>query len=122
MEARGESADLANVLDECRTPSLLAPLRVVLVRGADEFVSGGRNEKKSHRELLEKYLESRAKISTKGVLQLTSKAVAESVEVLAERGLNRLRGQIAERLGCHADSKRVDRVLAAAMAGRLKLA
>src|SRR6185436_2786040 len=53
IEFEGESAEVAAVLDECRTPSLLAPLRVVLVRDADEFVSGGRHEKKSHRELLE---------------------------------------------------------------------
>jgi len=46
----GESAQLADVLDECRTPSLLAPLRVICVRDADEFVT-------THRKSLEAFLE-----------------------------------------------------------------
>lgn len=48
----GSSNDLqlADVLDDLRTPSLLSPLRVVLVRDADAFVS-------KHRESIEAYLE-----------------------------------------------------------------
>ena len=45
----GGSAELADVLDECRTPSLLSPLRVVCVRDADDFVT-------AHRKSLEKYV------------------------------------------------------------------
>jgi DNA polymerase-3 subunit delta len=50
-EFDGRSAELAEVLDECRTPSLLAPTRLVCVRQADEFVT-------AHRGALEKYLQS----------------------------------------------------------------
>lgn len=49
-EFDGESAELRDVLDEVNTASLLAPFRVVCVRGADDFVS-------EHRDALEKYLE-----------------------------------------------------------------
>lgn len=38
----GDTAELADVLDECRTPSLLAPIRVVCVHDADAFVSANR--------------------------------------------------------------------------------
>lgn len=50
-EFSGDNARLADVLDECRTASLLAPLRLVMVRDADDFVS-------ENREALEKYLQS----------------------------------------------------------------
>jgi DNA polymerase-3 subunit delta len=43
--------ELAAVLDELRTPSLLGGRRVVVISPADEFVS-------THREALEKYLQS----------------------------------------------------------------
>jgi len=46
----GESAALADVLDDCRTPSLLAASRVVCVEDADKFVS-------KHRKSLEKFLQ-----------------------------------------------------------------
>ncbi len=49
-EFDGPKADLADVLDECRTPSLLAPIRLVCVRDADDFV-------KAHRGALEKYIQ-----------------------------------------------------------------
>lgn len=47
----GTVAGLADVLDECRTPSLLATTRVVLVRDADAFVT-------RFRESIEQYLAS----------------------------------------------------------------
>lgn len=50
-EYEGPDADLADVLDECRTASLLAPMRLVIVREADDFIS-------NHREALEKYAKS----------------------------------------------------------------
>jgi DNA polymerase III delta subunit len=50
-EFRGEDAQLAEVFDECRTASLLAPMRLVIVREADEFVT-------AHRASLEKYVGS----------------------------------------------------------------
>ncbi|MFH1419624.1 MAG: DNA polymerase III subunit delta [Planctomycetota bacterium] len=50
-EFEGPTAQLADVLDECRTPSLLSPVRLVCVRDADEFVTKYRKE-------LEKYAES----------------------------------------------------------------
>ncbi len=50
-EYEGPKAQLADVLDECRTPSLLSSVRLVCVREADEFVTKYRKE-------LEKYTES----------------------------------------------------------------
>ena len=50
-EFDGDMAKLADVLDEVRTASLLAPVRLVIVREADDFVS-------EHREALEKYIKS----------------------------------------------------------------
>jgi DNA polymerase-3 subunit delta len=44
----GEEAELAEVLDEVRTLSLLGEMRVVVVEDADEFIS-------RHREVLERY-------------------------------------------------------------------
>jgi len=40
VELEGASAALADVLDELRTPSLLTPTRVVILRDADPFISG----------------------------------------------------------------------------------
>ncbi len=60
----GDSAQLANVLDECRTASLLAPVRLVIVRDADGFVT-------AHREALEKYLQAPCPT---GVLALVCKS------------------------------------------------
>jgi len=51
------AAELADVLDELRTPSLLTPRRVVIVRDADAFVS-------AYRQNLEKYLQAAAPDST----------------------------------------------------------
>jgi DNA polymerase-3 subunit delta len=51
VEFDGRTAALADVLDECRTPSLLAPIRLVCVRDADEFVT-------VNRTALETYLQS----------------------------------------------------------------
>jgi len=47
----GEEVELADVLDECRSMSLLCSTRLVLVRNADPFVT-------KYREPLEKYLEA----------------------------------------------------------------
>lgn len=72
-EFDGRTARIIDVLDECRTMSLLAPFRVVCVRDADAFiafkpdedetasVAGPRSRRRrplSNREQLEKYLES----------------------------------------------------------------
>jgi len=62
-EFDGGNALLADVLDECRTASLLAPIRLVIVRDADDFVS-------DHRDALEKYLLSPCPT---GVLMLVCK-------------------------------------------------
>jgi DNA polymerase III subunit delta len=50
-EFDGPSAQLADVLDECRSMSLLSPVRLVCVRDADAFITNFRKE-------LEKYLEA----------------------------------------------------------------
>jgi len=55
-----DKADVAEVLDELRTPGLLAPNKVVLLKSADEFVS-------DNREILERYFD---KPSRSGVLVL----------------------------------------------------
>lgn len=56
----GDSAGLADVLDDVRTPPFLAPVRLVIVRDADGFVS-------KHRRSLETYVESPSSV---GVLVL----------------------------------------------------
>ncbi len=70
-EYSGEDASLADVLDECRTPSLLAPIRVVCVRDADDFVS-------EHRKHLEAYLQSP---SPSGVLVLVCRSWPKSTRL-----------------------------------------
>lgn len=50
-EFDGDTAELRDVLDECRTASLLASTRLVIVRDADDFVS-------ANREVLEKYFKA----------------------------------------------------------------
>lgn len=50
-EFDGDNASLANVLDEVRSFSLLAPLRVACVRDADDFVS-------KNRDALERYVKA----------------------------------------------------------------
>lgn len=50
-EFEGGEAELADVLDECRSMSLLCSTRLVFVRNADPFIS-------NHREALEKYLDA----------------------------------------------------------------
>ncbi|MEK6644292.1 MAG: DNA polymerase III subunit delta [Planctomycetota bacterium] len=59
-EFDGDSARLAEVLDEVRTPSLLAPVRLVIVRDADDFVS-------ANRDALERFI---SKAPQSGVLLL----------------------------------------------------
>lgn len=51
------SASLAEILDELRTLPFLAPLRVVIIRDADDFVS-------AHRSALEEYLQQPCPTST----------------------------------------------------------
>jgi DNA polymerase-3 subunit delta len=78
-EFDGETAEIAAVLDECRTPSLLAPLRMVIVRDADEFVGRPRFEgKSSYRELLEKYVSAP---STTGVLILVCRTWSKATRL-----------------------------------------
>ena len=60
-QARGDEADVADILDELRTVPFLSSRRVVLVRDADKFIS-------ENREILEKYFD---KPSRSGVLILT---------------------------------------------------
>ena len=55
-----DKADVAEVLDELRTPGLLAPNKVVFLRDADGFIS-------ANRDILERYFD---KPSTSGVLVL----------------------------------------------------
>lgn len=71
VEYRGEEAELAAVLDDARTPALLAPRRVVVVRDADPFVS-------LHREALERYLDNP---SDCGVLVLDCKVFQASTRL-----------------------------------------
>lgn len=54
---RGPEADLAEVLDDARTPSLLGGRRVVVVEDADEFIT-------RHREKLETYAKNPAQCGT----------------------------------------------------------
>jgi DNA polymerase-3 subunit delta len=51
LSTHDATAELAAVLDELRTQPLLAPVRVVIVRDADAFVSG-------NRQALEEYVQS----------------------------------------------------------------
>lgn len=55
-EYDGPTANITTVLDELRTPSLLAPQRVVLVRDADDLLKSDPEAEITNRELLEKYL------------------------------------------------------------------
>jgi DNA polymerase-3 subunit delta len=89
-EFDGRSAELAEVLDECRTPSLLAPMRLVCVRQADGFVT-------AHRAALEKYLQSP---SPTGVLVL----VCEQWRVGTR--LYKLVAEIGRNLPCNPPKKR----------------
>lgn len=51
LSAGGDEASISDILDELRTLPFLADKRVVVVRGADEFIS-------KHRPILEKYFEN----------------------------------------------------------------
>lgn len=70
-EFDGPTAELAEVLDECRTLSLLAPRRIVIVRGADKFLarkySPARGREEAYRDAVERYLDAS---SPSGVLIL----------------------------------------------------
>lgn len=107
VEYDGPTAQMADVLDECRTPSLLAPLRVVCVRQADVFVAqkeadggaassgggkGGRNRRaRSNREILEDYLGSP---SPTGVL------ILECVNWLKSTRLYKVVEQVGRNIAC----------------------
>jgi DNA polymerase-3 subunit delta len=67
----GDSANLADVLDEVRTLSLLSDRRLVIVRDADEFV-------RKHRDLLEKYVQAPCPT---GVLVLVCKSWASNTRL-----------------------------------------
>lgn len=108
-EFDGDSAELAAVLDECRTASLLAPLRVVVVRDADGFVT-------ANREPLERYLQSPCPT---GVLVLVCRSwqrrtrlfkrveeIGENIECTTPKGpaiLGWLTQQAADAYGCRLD-------------------
>ena len=84
-EFEGETAQLADVLDECRTASLLAPTRLIIVYSADKFLRVPKTDdgegdevnanipvrQEDRRGLLEKYLQSP---SPTGVLVLVAKS------------------------------------------------
>ncbi|OHB63417.1 MAG: DNA polymerase III subunit delta [Planctomycetes bacterium RBG_13_62_9] len=61
LSVDADEAVIADVLDELRTAPFLADKRVVVIRGADDFIS-------KHREILEKYFE---KPAPTGILILT---------------------------------------------------
>ncbi len=62
LSADGDEASISDILDELRTAPFLADKRVVVVRGADDFIS-------KYRAILETYFE---KPSPTGVLVLTT--------------------------------------------------
>lgn len=66
-----DKADIVEVLDELRTLPFLAERRVVVIKGADDFVS-------SNREILEKYLDNP---SNSGVLILTVSTWAKNTRL-----------------------------------------
>lgn len=82
-------AELADVLDECRTPSLLAPLRLVYVRDADEFI-------KEHRKAIEKYLDNP---SPTGVLVLVCQSWKASTRLYKQVA------KIGRNIGCEPPSR-----------------
>ncbi|MBN2562263.1 MAG: DNA polymerase III subunit delta [Phycisphaerae bacterium] len=92
VEFDGRSAPSAEVLDECRTPSLLAPVRVVCVRDADGFVT-------VNRAALEKYLLSP---SPTGSLIL----VCDKWD--ARWKIYKLAAQIGRNIPCHPPKRRAD--------------
>jgi DNA polymerase-3 subunit delta len=67
----GDKLDFSAVRNDLETPSFLAPVRVVLVEGADPFVT-------AHRDALEKYV---ADPSTVGVLILDVKTFPETTKL-----------------------------------------
>jgi DNA polymerase III subunit delta len=81
VEFEGETAQLADVLDECRTASLLAPFRLIIVYNADKFLRPSKQDGSEdvvanakipdRRESLEKYLQSP---SPSGALLLVAKS------------------------------------------------
>jgi len=62
LSVDGDQASISDILDELRTAPFLADKRVVVVRGADDFIS-------KHRTVLEKYFE---KPSPTGIFILTT--------------------------------------------------
>jgi DNA polymerase-3 subunit delta len=75
----GDEADLASVLDEVRTYSLLGGTRIVIVDNADALIS-------AHRPALERYCEEPA---DSGVLVLVSKSLAANTrlhKIIARKG------------------------------------
>ncbi len=119
VEFDGDSVDVAAVLVECQTPSLLAPIRLICVRNADDFVShkppesastaggpagsrgAGRRVRRplSNRELLERYLQSP---SPSGVL------VLECQSWPANTKLYKLVDQIGRNIPCEKPRYRTD--------------
>jgi len=90
VEFDGETAQLADVLDECRTPSLLSSRRLVIIREADPFLS-------EHRAELEKYL---TRPSATGSLVLECRSWARTTR------LYKLVEQIGRNIACEAPARR----------------
>lgn len=84
-EFEGKEAALADVLDACRTPTLMSPLCVVLVRDAGDFI-------KRFRKALEKYL---AHPSDCGALVLTL-----STKLAANTRLYKLISKVGRNIPC----------------------
>lgn len=71
LRLEGKEADIADVLDELRTIPFLASRRVVVIKRAEDFISG-------NRELLEKYFDSPSKT---GTLVFTSQSWASNTRL-----------------------------------------
>ena len=71
LSADGDEASISDILDELRTAPFLADKRVVVVRGADDFIS-------KHRSILENYFE---KPSPTGILILTTSSWAGNTKL-----------------------------------------
>lgn len=75
----GDSASLAQVLDEVRTPSLLGDRRIVVVQDADDFIS-------TNRPALEKYCATPAPTGTLLLLCDSMPRNTRLYKLIAERG------------------------------------
>ncbi len=108
VELEGANARLADVLDELRTPSLLTPIRVVILRDAEVFITGRQRAADKDdqdddaddsavasgcRKSVEKYFESE---SPSGVLVLMLRSWPSNTR------LYKIADSIGENIGCGA--------------------